>query len=413
MIIEFSVRNFRSFSTEQRLSFRAASHAGGGLGTTPRLNNSAIVFGPNGAGKSNLLRALRTMREFVLCSTSFSESDIEARYTPFQPRRLDDEATVLTIDMILGGMRYCYGFAYNMRRILSEQLRVFRTHKAQRWFDRRYDAAAETERWSPFSSFFFGQREAWRSATKPQALFLTTAGTLGAELLALLLNWFEHQLVILLSAECADMNHLARRLRDAAIKRSILGILRAVDGSVVDVRVQTSPAVRGTAASSGPSIEFLHVREGAEPVWADSIQHSTDALWLILVVLALLDDAQSDKLIAIDDFDSHVHPIVARFLMQAIEDLDATKPAAQIIISQSTTLLDLEWLQRHELWLMESDDDHASRLKPLLAHGPKAVESPIASHVDARSETRKYSPTPAAGRHPRQAAGMIGNKKPH
>jgi hypothetical protein len=365
MIIEFCVSNFRSFSREQRLSFHVADDAF----REPRVNKTAVVFGPEGSGKTNLLHALSTMRDLVLSARSFSEADLSSRYAPFPSASAGTGVTEFAIELVLSGLRYRYAFTYDVRRILSEHLRVFESDKSTRWFLRRYDSAADGETWMPFAASFSGDRDTWQAATTAQSLFLTTAAHLGAEQFKPLLDWFEHRLVVLFSSQAANVGRLATRLRDNGFKQGVLGILRSIDKSVTDVRVAPLPAPKLPGAPVPPIIEFLYVKEPSPPAWLDSRHESAGALWLILAVLPLV-DGEPDTLVAIDDFDEHVHPEVARFLIQLINDPRVARPVQVLLVSRNTELMDLELLRPHELWLMESDDQSASRLKALFKTAP-------------------------------------------
>ena len=180
MIIGFSVRNFRSFLTEQSLSFKASSDdsheathcVATHIGAVPRLTRTAAIFGPNGSGKSNLLLALRTMREIVLHSPSYGETELSDYYAPFHSGASRGSPTTFSIDLLLERTRYRYGFSYDATRIVGEQLWVYGSHKSQRWFGRQFDPVMGTEAWMPFSSKFCGPREMWRKSTKPQSLFM-------------------------------------------------------------------------------------------------------------------------------------------------------------------------------------------------------------------------------------------------
>jgi AAA15 family ATPase/GTPase len=401
MVIGFRVGNFRSFSTEESLSFRASSDDSHEvthcvrthIGAIPRLTRTAAIFGANGSGKSNLLLALRTMRELVLRSTSFSKSEFAQLYSPFYSQASCGSPTTFMIDLLLGGTRYRYGFSYDAERIVSEQLWAYESHKAQRWFGRQFDPAADMESWMPFSAKFSGLREMWRKATRPQSLFLTTAGQLNAEQLQPLMHWFEHQLDIALSSDIADLGKFAMRMRENSFKANVLAILRAVDLPVADVRVaepnappQIQDARAATfAAAARPTIEFMYARNGMPPSWVDAKRDSSGAQRLVTLLVPLLDGVEKDRFVAIDEFDLHLHPVVARFLVQVINDPTATHRRVQVLlVTHNTTLMDLEILRRDELWLMEMDKSYSSRLTALIAQSPRRHELVAKTYIRGR-----------------------------
>ena len=375
MIVDFRVSNFRSFLAEQSLSYLASSApelaAGHCVRTRfsaiPRLTRTAVIFGPNGSGKSNLLLALRTMRELVLFSTSYSESQYRMTYLPFGSEAAASAPTTFQIDLLLQGLRYTYSFSYDQKRITAECLRVFRSSKSQRWFERNFDPSTQTESWAGFSSHLPGTREMWRKATLSRALFLTTASQLKAAAFKPIMYWFEHQLEIALASDRTDLSRIAERLSDAGYRKKVVSILKAVDLPIVDVRVNKQrPPPHPAELRATPLIEFLYNRDGKTPMWIDSREGSSGAQRLISLLSPLLDGLEKDCFVAIDEFDTHMHPVVARFLVEMLNNEAFTHRHVQVLlVSHTTSLMDLDILRRDELWLMEVDRQPASRLKSM------------------------------------------------
>jgi uncharacterized protein len=396
MLIGFKFQNFRSFLDRQAFSFSTSSdrtHESThllqtGMKAVPRVSKVAIAFGPNASGKTNLLVALAIFRDLILHSTAYSDAQFAERHTPFRLGPSGSQPTEFEIDVVLDHVRYRYAVSYDSRRIRSERLLVYRTGKSQRWFDRRYDEATQKEEWATFSPNFNGPREMWRKATRPSALFLTTAAQLNSEQLAPLMRWVEHRLEIVLPADMSDIKRVATQMQDVDFKARVLGLLHAVDIRVDDVRVaeQEPPQVNAVAprgAASGhtkhgsarASIEFSYARDGGLPIWLDSVFEAAGTHRLIGLFGPLLQAIDRGKLLLIDEFDTGLHPLVARFLIQLINDPLASSHGAQLLLtSHNTTLMDLDILRRDEIWLVQLDDKHASCLSPLLRSSPRKHE---------------------------------------
>ena len=80
LLLQFLVKNFRSFQKEEALDLSAS--AGSELlesntfefAKKQRLVRSAVIYGPNAGGKSNLIKAIHFLQQFVLLSsTNFQE----------------------------------------------------------------------------------------------------------------------------------------------------------------------------------------------------------------------------------------------------------------------------------------------------------------------------------------------------
>ena len=404
MLIGFRFQNFRSFLAEQSFSFSTSSdrtHESThliktGMKAVPRISKAAIVFGPNASGKTNLLIALATFRDLILHSSGYSDSQFCERHTPFQFGPSITQATEFEIDVLLDHVRYRYAISYDSQRIRSERLLVYRTGKSQRWFERRFDEATQRDTWAPFSPNFNGPREMWRKATRPKALFLTTAAQLNSEQLAPLLHWVEHRLEILFPGDMSDVNRIAMRIQDETFKARVLGLLSAVDIHVDDVRFaeQDPSRIDGAAppgagflrqGSAHRSIEFLYARDGLVPMWLDSVFEAAGTQRLIGLFGPLLQAAENGKLLLIDEFDASLHPLVARFLIRLINDPRVSSKGAQLLLtSHNTTLMDLDILRRDEIWLVQLDEKHASSLLPLLRSSPRKHELIAKNYLKGR-----------------------------
>ncbi len=143
-MIEFSVANFRSIRTRQKLSMVASSDAAHlqrnvtGQTKELRLLRSAVIYGANAAGKSNVLRAVETLRQLVQNSaTSFQEGHA-IPVTPFLFAQASGEEPsefeiIFTAD---DGVRYHYCCAATSKRVAKEWLVAYPLGRAQRSFER-------------------------------------------------------------------------------------------------------------------------------------------------------------------------------------------------------------------------------------------------------------------------------------
>ena len=404
MLIGFSVANFRSFDARQSLSFVSSSDdshrethcLATGFRAVPTLNRTAVMFGPNASGKTNFFLALRSLRDLVLNSTILTEGQYRDAYCPFGFDRLDGAPTELEIDLLLEGDRYKYAIAFNERRITYERLTVYSGRKPQRWFERSFDANTQIENWAPFSVNVEGHREMWRKATRPRALFVTTAAQLDGEQFVPLLRWFQTHLEFVLSpADYFDASALSQRIRDATFKSSILSVLHMIRIPIDDIRMidrmnSGDGKQRGEAATleraeldgsgGGDAIEVSYAKPGAPPVWINLAKEGAGVRRLFFLLGPLLDTIHNGKLAVVDNFDAALHPLVSRFLLQLNSMKSGKSQEAQLLLSShNTSLMDLEILRRDEIWLMDTDSDRASRLSSMSKHHLRRREM-IAKH---------------------------------
>jgi len=162
MIIDFSVKNFRSFREGQKLSFVANNRdetllealidpqLAGAEFAKIRLLKGLVIYGSNAAGKTNTLKALGYLAHMVEDSASGLD---EGDSTGVEPFLLDKESSGEPSEFILRfvveGIRYHFVLVLNKKRILYESLSAFPKGREQVWYERSWDDEALIYTWEP------------------------------------------------------------------------------------------------------------------------------------------------------------------------------------------------------------------------------------------------------------------------
>jgi AAA15 family ATPase/GTPase len=398
MLIDFTAQNFRSLRDPATLSFVAGADASHrkthclatDLKSAPWVVRGAAIYGANAGGKSNLIFALATMSNMVRQSTNMTDAQFGECYTPF---RLNNEMTrtptEFEVNLLLSGVRYEYGFSYDGQRIRAEWLTVYRTGKGQQWFDREWDEKSGEDLWGSFSSHFTGPKETWRKATRPKALFLTTAVQLNSELLKPLFDWFTDGLLVLNVFGQTPFAYTLQRLDEPDFKKRVLEVLRAADIHLADIRVEKKsgqqinlafepgkPPTLLTREGEIPLVTFGHRAEGGKTEYFDGRYESLGTQRLLHCIGPILDAIERGKLLVIDDVDASLHPMVTRFIVGLFHDPNVSKSAAQLwITTHDTSLLDTDIMRRDQFWFVDKDERQASILVPLTDFSPRRNEA--------------------------------------
>ena len=180
MLIDFRVRNFRSFKEECELSLVASGDTDlretntydTKIPAVPSLVNATILYGANAGGKStSFARFFSCEGDRRVCNPYPGGGAIYV-----QPFRLDEltakEPTLFESTVLIEGVRYQYGFEFTAERIVSEWLLVYQKAKPQKWFERKFDGVQDK---IETGSYLSGPKKTWQEATRPNALFLSTA----------------------------------------------------------------------------------------------------------------------------------------------------------------------------------------------------------------------------------------------
>ena len=397
MLIEFRVTNFRSIRETQVFSMVASKDGAHvesscietGIPAIPRALRSAILYGPNASGKSNLISALGFMRSMVETSAI---SVREGQLLPVTPFRFDlttvHAPSEFEVTFLENGIRYQYGFALTATRVVREWLLVYVERKAQRWFEREYDAEKDQYNWYIGTHLIGGnQRHVWKDSTRSNALFLSVAVNLNSEQLRSIFNWFTNKLIVIVSNQPLQPSFTADRIADPIFKSHLIQFLQAADLGIQDVTVikEKKPGHNlqvnglGIALTSQEintfKVKFLH--QGKEkPAELDFGDQSHGTQRLFSYAAPVLDVLENGKTLVIDELDSSLHTKMVRFLVGLMHAAAINKNDAQLIFtSHNTSLLDTDLFRRDQIWFIEKNNESASQLYPLTDFSPRKGEA--------------------------------------
>lgn len=240
MLVDFSVKNFKSFDEQQVLSLlkeNGSEHSENsftvGAPKNLELLKSAAVYGANASGKSNLIQAIDTMKSIVLYSSQTVE---DLNVIPFKLFRKNlNEPTELEVTIVVNDTKYQYGFSATKNKIFEEWLFAYPNGHAQKWFERIWDQKNNKYEWS-FSPSFTGQKQVWLRATRDNALFLSTAVQLNSEKLKPIYDWFKDELYVF-SGNNFFLQYTADLCNEGK-KDTVLKFLKAADLGISDISVE-------------------------------------------------------------------------------------------------------------------------------------------------------------------------------
>lgn len=402
MLLEFTVKNFRSIQEPQTFSLVANKDQSlqetncfdSGLSSIPKLVRSAVVYGANASGKSNLILAMVMMKDVVINSAvRIREGDKFVNVTPFLfDRESREEPTEFEISYLDDGVRYQYGFALNSTRIVKEWLLVYKARKSQRWFERNYNNETEAYEWYFGSHLLENQKHnLWEESTRNNALFLSTAVNLNSEQLRPIYNWFYHKLVIILGGIPNPSGFNLEYLKKSENKANVIKFLQAADLGITDIEVeyQKVKSIEFNYDFSGPSttigtprdeeipiVNFRHKGANDENIKLPFEHESHGTKKLSLYAESILNVLKSGCVFVVDELEAGLHPKMVQFIINLFHDNELNTNNAQLIFStHQTSLLDTDFLRRDQIWFIEKNDKDASVLYPLTDFSPRVSEN--------------------------------------
>jgi hypothetical protein len=404
MFIEFNVTNYRSIRETQTISMVASKYYNeldemncfdSGVTGLQKMLRSAVLYGPNAAGKSNLFRALHFMQSFVLESHSLQEGQT-IKTVPFAlNERSQNEPSELEIFFLQDNVRYQYGFAANRMRVTKEWLLAFPEGKAQRWYEREYDATEDKDKWY-FGSKFSGRRQLWQEATRKNALFLSTAIQLNNEQLKPVFSWFQNKLVSILPGTPINLKFSIDQCASAEGTLRIMDFMNSADIGISGIEVKKIPIppmksemlppdmpqpikekiLLEMQGKELPDIQFLHKMDTGESVPFRFSDESDGTKRLFAFAGPWLDVLAKGRILFVDELGTSLHPLMVRFLLGLIQNQEINRYNAQLIFTtHDTSVLDTDILRRDQIWFVEKDPKQASRLYPLSDFKPRQGEA--------------------------------------
>jgi uncharacterized protein len=400
MLLEFRVRNYRSFKVETVFSMVASKDdsllrnvSDTGVSAVRRVNRSAVLYGANASGKTNLIRAMQLMRGVVVDSAALQPN----QEFNVQQYLLDlispTEPTMFEVTLLLDGVRYQYGFEFTKSRIVEEWLLVYQTAKPQVWFERKLDRASGEDVYK-FGSNFVGPKAVWQNATRHNALFLSMAVQLNSKNLSDLHSWFAESFIVLLNGGDIGHDHSTQLLANKTGERRIVGLLNAADIGIKSIKTNTQKAQGFTMEfpSGASNIEemeitlpkFIH-SAGDVSAEFDLGDESQGTQKLYALAAPLFDILESGKVLVIDELDRSLHPLLVRQIIAAFSDPTQNCNGAQLLFTtHDTTQLDYTLLRRDQIFFVEKGSDDASVVVPLLEFSPRKGEALEKGYLSGR-----------------------------
>lgn len=374
MLIEFRVRNFRSFQEEQVFSLMKGKETNLPDNSFEiacphkcHVLKSAAIFGANASGKSNFLNALKTMKRIVVSS---SQTGFEIPVSPFRLNNVSvKEPTEFEVTFIVEGIRYQYGFATTKDVIVEEWLFAFPKGRAQTWFMRSFDSRNQVYHWS-LGSNLMGEKKVWQRSTRKNALFLSTAVQLNSQQLKPIFDWFREKLRVV-GMELSP-KFSAQLCLDGS-QRAVLDLLKAADLHIEDLDVKSEDVTPSSLPEGLPTelkdilfkqgakvlkVQTVHKNNIGENIPFNLSEEESDGTRKVFALAGpLLDVLNNGYILAIDELNSRLHPKLEMFIIRMFHNPNINRKNAQLIFTSHATPLMNEdsVLRRDQIWFCEKN----------------------------------------------------------
>ncbi len=383
MLLEFEVENFRSFADPVTFSMIASSdksHANHLInmeGSKDLAMRSASIYGANASGKSNLVMAMGMLQTMVLRSHLAQLGET----IPFFPYRFGkpekNASTRYRVVFLSNGVEYEYSVRHDAVRIFEESLYHYPRNRKVIIFERvvGQDLRAPQDN---------GSLRAIAEKTLPNALLLSKAVQDNHAMAIPAFKWFQERLMVILNINSmvVEERALARMQQDERFRSLLLKAMSMADIGIVDIRgkivqmdqdelrrmpPEIQEQMRGMVNGRIEQWRRLEIKtvhqvrdEDGEPIQVEMDFHGEESLGtqkVFAVVSLILEAMEAGRVLVMDEMDLRLHPLIARFMVEMMNDPEQNRGNAQFVFTtHNTNLIDLDLFRRDQIWFVEKDE---------------------------------------------------------
>lgn len=388
MIVRFSIANFRSIKDTIEVSMQATGQRGlknnkfktqQGL----QLLKTGVFYGPNASGKSNILRALKALRYLVSSSTGFKPDD---QIGPYEPHLLDKQTdkkpVFFEIDFIHHNIQFNYQLAFNDKSVEQETLVAWPNNVKALLFERVQGKPVK------YGENYKGARKNIEKMLLPNQLFISKAAENNVGSVKIPYHYLRSKIKMFALNEQQPgpgqfMMGYAKRLaedKNSSFSRRFNKLICALDTGITEVhakevdwkQVELPENIPDTIKQSIKK-QYSHDVKTIHPVFSgkeevdkrifDLDDESLGTKGLFVLGGIILDALENGDTLVIDEFETNLHPLVTRYLINLFHSPIVNRHNAQLIFAtHDATQLSPDTFRRDQVWFTEKDEFGSTQL---------------------------------------------------
>jgi AAA15 family ATPase/GTPase len=393
MLIEFTVKNFKSLRDEQTLSMVASNYFSENKDDLikkdiPGMSKykflpCSVILGSNASGKTSLLQAIATLQRMVLSSFE-QKPGYGLLYAPFRlDKKHKNEPTEFTIVFEVQTVRFEYSVSYTQSTVISESLAAFPKAREQLWFERNYNHETKQSKCKTHSRYLNVPTEI-TELLRDDTLFLSLLIRLNYESIKQIASWFTNQLAVVDRTPDVPQEPLRNYSIDLLdgktgtdeMRRKMKDIIREADFGILDGEVVKAPAPEIPVEwesllppdfkdADWKTVQFIHQGEDGTHTFSYD-EESAGTKRLFEIAGPIIDVLESGKTVLIDEMDASMHPLLVREIVGLFQSHKTNPYNAQLLFTaHDSNVLEHGLLRRDQIWFTKKRRDGSSVLYPL------------------------------------------------
>lgn len=396
MILNISIKNFRSFKDEIVFSMVAESSKSKENNifmqslaqgeSSVRLNNSALLFGANASGKSNLFNALFSIVKFITKTKTEAGKPIQL----YQPFLFEENSKTQPVEFSIefvntDNIKYRYELTIDKMIVLAEKLYYWPKNKITLLFERVIpeNSDALTHIGKPGQSLDFQPIPVFNN----QTVLSKFGQDIPNETLTSVYIYFSNISIINISnynmfsvftseiTELLSKNKILLNRMNALLTHADTGIKAIMieekdeDSFVFPDEIDKGIKLWLRNKYSYKTVAIHNKYIGQEAAGEGELpfsEESSGTKQLFTIGGAILDALDKGKPILIDEMDIYLHTNISKMLITLFQNKRINKKNAQLIVAtHDVNLLDRTLFRKDQIWFTEKDEYGVSSLYTL------------------------------------------------
>lgn len=370
MIVNFSVKNYKSFNQEVNLSLLASSlketyalpgQAFSDLTPDLKILPVAAIYGANASGKSNLIDAMSMMKFHI--QTSLAKDNVLDKIQ-VEPFRLSTETvnapTEFEISFVVKQKLFRYGFLATKERVFEEWLyekELKERSKEKELFYREGDTLHYHARLFKVGRLIHDQRLA-----KESVLILTLGYQLNDELAKTVMDWFVNFNVLMGHRyDGYQLFSLTQIEEETDIAKDMKEMIRYADTGIQEL--STAIIFNNREVLAHHMVFNGNGESDGEHTFILDKQESEGTKKFFNLSGPVLNSLKYGQVLVIDELDAQLHPNLMEKIVVMFQDKRINTHDAQLIFAgHNTNLLSAQLLRRDQVWITEKNKYGATEL---------------------------------------------------
>ena len=416
MIAEFSIENFFSIKSSQKISFEPTSDTfmsdeySYEVKEGVRLLKIGIMYGANASGKTNILNAVEFFRMLVL-----SMPKDRNEKTGVVPFLLDEtsrnEKTKMSMTFYINQLKYILSFELDSKRIYSESLVVYESIRPTKLYGRTYEESTDS------SVIEFGAnlklskkgQDAILGNTINNSSVLAAFGKSNVEKTKLndVYDYFSMQVKNVLAPGMLLSAYVKKHLdkdKDGELKQFILNFLKASDFNIEDVAlheeeelitpeleqlIQKAPFDDNAKAEmlkkgkiTNTELTFTH--KAGNGLYELSEEYESNGTMRFLGMAVILNFLlKKNQFVPIDEVETSIHyELLSYFIKVFLANSNGT--SQMLLTTHDINLLNEEFIRRDTIWFTDKDEQGETKVVRLSSLGLHKNLSPYNAYKQGK-----------------------------